>query len=78
MSKSELLGKYLHYKGNVYVVVNIGFHTEDEERVVIYHLESDVYMDQLWVRPYDMFFGEVELADGTVVERFRKIREMDR
>ena len=76
MSKDELLGKYLHYKGNVYVVVNIGFHTEDEEPVVIYHLETDVHGDQLWVRPYDMFFGDVELADGTVVERFRRVNTL--
>ena len=74
MSKEDVLGRYMHYKGNVYVVVNVGFHTEDEERVVIYHLEKDVYGDQLWVRPYDMFFEKIRV-NGNLVERFKRLED---
>jgi hypothetical protein len=30
---------------------------------------------RLWVRPYDMFFEEVEV-DGEVIPRFQKIKDM--
>jgi len=41
------------------------------ESVVIYQALYGLH--ELWVRPYDEFFGKVTLPDGTEVERFREI-----
>ena len=64
-------GRYRHYKGNDYEVVGIVRHSETLEPLVLYR---PLYNDTgLWVRPYGMFFGQVE-QDGRLVPRFRFIR----
>ena len=61
-------GKYRHYKGNDYQVIDVAIHSEDESLLVVYR---PLYGEgKLWVRPLDMFIEEVELADGTKVPRF--------
>jgi hypothetical protein len=60
-------GRYRHYKNKDYTVLDIAFHSETEERMVLYRQE---YGDRnLWVRPYEMFFEQVEV-DGVSVPRF--------
>jgi len=45
-------------------------HSETEEWMVVY---KALYGEEgLWVRPYEMFVGTVEV-DGRTVERFEKI-----
>ncbi|GGA87747.1 hypothetical protein GCM10011369_32280 [Neiella marina] len=67
-------GKYQHYKGNEYHVLDLVTHSETEETMVLYR---PLYGDQkLWVRPYDMFFETVEI-DGEVIERFRYLGPID-
>ena len=53
----KIKGIYKHYKGNLYIVEDIGFHSETLEKMVIYRA---LYGDhKIWIRPYNMFFDEV-------------------
>lgn len=64
-------GRYRHYKGNEYEVVDIVCHSETEEWMVLYR---PCYGDKdLWVRPYNMFIESVELPSGDTVPRFDKV-----
>jgi hypothetical protein len=61
------LGRYRHYKGGEYEVVGVARHSETLEPLVVYR---PLYNETgLWVRPYDMFFGSIEL-DGRLQPRF--------
>lgn len=60
-----------HFKGGKYKLIGFGKDSETLEDVVIY--QALYGANQIWVRPYDMFFGKVELPDGTEVERFKEI-----
>ncbi|MCW2291828.1 hypothetical protein M2262_001878 [Pseudomonas sp. BIGb0408] len=60
-------GLYRHYKGPEYRVLGVARHSETEEDVVVYQALYGEY--GLWVRPLEMFQGEVEL-DGKRVPRF--------
>lgn len=63
-------GRYLHYKGNEYVVMGIARHSETDEKLVVYQPQ---YGEKgLWVRPLDMFLEDVTLA-GETVPRFKYI-----
>ena len=67
------LGKYRHYKGNEYQVLDLVLHSETEEWMVLYRpLYGDGY---LWVRPYSMFLERVQLGDESWVDRFALITE---
>lgn len=53
----KIKGIYRHYKGDYYIVEDIAINSESLEKVVVYRA---LYEDNtLWVRPYDMFFDEV-------------------
>jgi hypothetical protein len=61
------LGKYKHYKGNLYEVVGIAHHSETLEDLVVYRA---LYGDfDLWVRPLVMFLEDVEI-NGVIMPRF--------
>ena len=48
---------YKHYKGDLYLVEDVGYHSETGERMIIYR---SLYEEgKVWIRPYDMFFDEV-------------------
>lgn len=62
-------GRYRHYKGGEYEVVGVVRHSETLEPMVLYR---PLYNDSgLWVRPYDMFVGQVEI-DGVPQLRFER------
>ncbi|TFZ07683.1 DUF1653 domain-containing protein [Ramlibacter humi] len=62
------LGRYRHYKGGEYEVVGAARHSETLEPLVLYR---PLYNDSgLWVRPYGMFFEDVEI-DGARRPRFQ-------
>ena len=64
------LGKYRHYKGGEYQVLDIATHSETEEKLVVY---KPLYGDQnLWVRPIEMFFEKVDVS-GNRLPRFEYI-----
>lgn len=68
-------GLYEHYKGKSYRVHDIAYHSETEEKMVIYEAlyECDFPKHTLWVRPLSMF-QETVSVDGKAVPRFRFIR----
>lgn len=54
-------GKYRHYKGQFYEVIDIVQHSEDESYLVLYR---PLYGEgSLWVRPFDMFIEKVSVND---------------
>ncbi|MFT4862439.1 MAG: hypothetical protein ACI95C_001660 [Pseudohongiellaceae bacterium] len=60
-------GHYRHFKGMDYQVVDIAYHSETQEPLVLYRA---LYGDkELWVRPFAMFFEEVD-RDGKLQPRF--------
>ena len=66
------LGIYLHYKGNLYQVIDVAKHSETEEEHVVYR---PLYGERgLWIRPYTMFNETIE-RDGKQLERFRYLAE---
>ncbi len=51
---------YKHYKGNLYLVLEVATHTETKEELVIYcNVKNKA---QIWARPLTMF--EDELPNG--------------
>ena len=63
---------FRHYKGNKYAVVGVAQHSETLGKMVVYKaLDTN---DQLWVRPYNMFFEKI-YVDGKVVPRFRRVKD---
>ena len=70
------LGKYRHFKGNLYEVLGIALHSETLEELVLYkalYVSKEFGENSLWVRPKDMFFEEVEVL-GKKVPRFEYIQ----
>lgn len=60
-------GRYVHYKGGRYEVIGVARHSETLEPLVLYR---PLYGEgALWVRPFAMFTGEVEI-DGRALPRF--------
>ena len=65
------LGKYKHFKGNMYEVLGVAKHSETLEELVVYRA---LYGEnQMWVRPMKEFFEEVEV-DGKKVLRFEFLK----
>lgn len=63
-------GKYRHYKGNNYEVIDVARHSETMEELVVYRA---LYGERgLWVRPLVMFAEAVEVA-GRKLPRFEYI-----
>ncbi|MBB4843972.1 hypothetical protein HNP55_002495 [Paucibacter oligotrophus] len=63
-------GRYRHYKGGEYEVIGVARHSETLEPLVLYRPLYNA--TGLWVRPYEMFFGELEV-EGRIVRRFSPI-----
>ena len=58
------LGRYRHYKGNLYEVIGIARHSETEEEYVVYRA---LYGDRnLWIRPKEMFIETVTVQNREV------------
>lgn len=63
-------GRYQHYKGQFYHVIDTATHSETLETLVVYR---PLYGDQkLWVRPYEMFVEQIE-HQGETVARFQYV-----
>ena len=63
---------YCHFKGNVYRLVGIAKDSETLEEMVVY--QAMYGEGQMWVRPKEMFFGEVE-RNGKRMPRFRELSD---
>jgi len=58
MDRIKLKGVYKHFKGDLYLLEEVGLDSETMEKVVIYRA---LYGDgQVYVRPYEMFFSEID------------------
>lgn len=65
-----VLGKYRHYKGNMYEVIGLARHSETLESMVVYRA---LYGEnEIWVRPASMWNEEVNVG-GKTLRRFTYI-----
>ena len=70
-------GRYQHFKGNFYELVDIAHHSETLEELVVYralYVSKDFGPDALWVRPRAMF-EEMVMHNGIQAPRFRYVGE---
>lgn len=69
-------GRYRHYKGKLYEVIDVARHSETLEEMVVYRtLYTNENGEQtLWVRPLEMF-AESVVVDGKSVLRFELLQE---
>lgn len=68
------VGRYRHYKGNLYDLIGVVRHSETLEPLALYR--PLVGEGTLWVRPYAMFF-ETVVADGIEQPRFAPVATAD-
>lgn len=70
------LGKYRHFKGGEYQVIDVARHSESLDVMVVYKPLYALKEGELetWVRPIEMFFDTKEL-DGKTVSRFTFIED---
>ena len=54
----KIKGIYKHFKGDYYIVEDIGYYSENLEKCVIYRALYDD--NKLYIRPLDMFLSEVD------------------
>ena len=73
MKREVRKGKYRHFKGSEYEVVDTARCSETDATYVVYRALYDT-AGGLWIRPVDMFLEHVE-RDGRVVERFSYMGE---
>ena len=67
-------GKYRHFKGNEYELVDIALHSETMEPMVVYRA---LYGEKgLWVRPASMWTEFID-RDGYQGPRFQYLDEKD-
>ena len=65
-------GRYRHFKGNEYDVIDVARHSETEQWLVVYR---PLYGEgRLWVRPLALFTDH-KTVDGRTVPRFERIGE---
>lgn len=73
----KIHGVYKHFKGNLYLLEDVIYDSETEEKMVAYRALYGDY--KLWCRPYDMFFSEVDHKKYPEVEqkyRFELVEEV--
>jgi cyclomaltodextrinase / maltogenic alpha-amylase / neopullulanase len=71
------LGKYQHFKGNIYEVIGVARHSETLEELVVYRAlyKHKIYGENsLWVRPKKMFLENV-VVDGKEIPRFALVEK---
>ena len=68
-------GKYRHFKGNQYQVIDIATHTETGEALVIYRPLAD--MGLLHARPLEMFASEVDRQKYPDVQQRYRFERID-
>ena len=59
MREVKISGVYRHFKGNYYIILGLGKHSETCEDVVIYRALYG--NNDIWVRPLDIFLEKVDL-----------------
>lgn len=67
---------YKHFKGNLYQIVAIASHSETEEKMVVYQALYGTY--DIYVRPYEMFLGELDQNQYPDVKQTYRFEKIDR
>ena len=62
---------FQHFKGGKYKLIGFGKDSETLEDVVIY--QALYGANQIWVRPYNIFFSKAKDENGNEVDRFTEI-----
>ncbi len=58
MDRLKINGIYRHFKGDYYLLTDVATHSETKEKYVVYR---GLYgNNELYIRPFDMFFSEVD------------------
>lgn len=74
MRKINVKKMYKHFKGGLYLVEDIAFDSETNDKMVIYRA---LYGDnKLYVRPYKMFASEVDHIKYPDVEQKYRFEEI--
>jgi hypothetical protein len=63
-------GRYQHFKGNFYEVIDVALSSETQEPFVVYRALYGEY--GLWIRPLAMFEETIE-RDGRQFKRFQYV-----
>ena len=73
MDKVKIGKVYRHFKGNYYYVENIAYHSETQEKMVIYRcLYERLDEKKLWIRPEKMFLEKLsERSDNITGQKTR-------
>ena len=75
MRQIKINSVYKHFKGNLYLVVDIAYDSETKEEMVIYRA---LYGEgKLYARPYDMFISKVDREKYPDVEQEYRFQLQD-
>ena len=78
ISSVEVGKIYRHFKGNYYQVVDIAYHTETDEPLVIYRPLYDGAIHPLFARPLTMFLEPVpEDREGNITHQTSRFALID-
>ena len=65
---------YRHYKGDKYIVLGVGTHSETLEECVIYR---QLYgTGKIWIRPASLFLGEIDHQKHPEVKQKYRFQEL--
>jgi hypothetical protein len=67
-------GTYRHYKNKLYKVHGIARHSETLEEMVIYEALYENDLGKIWVRPKEMFLGDISVSGERRQPRFEPVK----